>query len=188
MEQTTAAESRPAGSLLQLDPGNFPAFSEIFGNDHPVEIEIGCGKGKFLIARAVEHPEINFLGIDVSWKWMKRGVERSNKRGLGNVKFIKKDARELVAAGIPNGSVSVFHVYFPDPWPKRRHRKRRMITGAFLSLLAGRLTDNGILELATDHEDYFAQMRLAVVQSGVAWSADEERTNDRFVAASAKTN
>ncbi|MEE9271638.1 MAG: tRNA (guanosine(46)-N7)-methyltransferase TrmB [Candidatus Krumholzibacteria bacterium] len=189
MELSTAAEPRPlTDSLLRHHPRDFPAFRDTFGNDCPVEIEIGCGKGKFLIARALEHPEINFLGIDVSWKWMKRGVERSNKRGLATLKFIRTDARELVTCGIPDDSVSIFHIYFPDPWPKRRHRKRRLITGGFLNLLAGRLTDKGVIELATDHDDYFMQMRLAVVQSGVAWSAVIEKTNDRLFAACAKTN
>ncbi|MFQ5511223.1 MAG: tRNA (guanosine(46)-N7)-methyltransferase TrmB [Candidatus Krumholzibacteriia bacterium] len=185
-----AAAQTPAGtgSLLEFDPRSFPGFRHIFGNDNPVEIEIGCGKGKFLIARAMEHPEINFLGIDVSWKWMKYGVQRSDRRGLRNVRFAKKDAREVVARAIPDGSVSAFHIYFPDPWPKRRHHKRRLITGAFLALTARRLAESGIIELATDHDDYFMQMRLAVVQSGVAWRTTEETTNDRLFAAGARTN
>jgi tRNA (guanine-N7-)-methyltransferase len=81
--------------LLREDPRNFPSLSDLYGNDNPVEIEIGCGKGKFLIARAMENPEVNFLGIDVVWKWMKYGVERSRKRRLTNIRFIKTDAREL---------------------------------------------------------------------------------------------
>lgn len=189
MEHIAATETRSGpGSLLEFDPRSFPGFPDIFGNDNPVEVEIGCGKGKFLIARATEHPEINFLGIDTSWKWMKYGVERSDKRGLKNVRFVKRDARAIVTRAIPEGSVSAFHIYFPDPWPKRRHRKRRLITGTFLKLLAGRLAEHGIIELATDHDDYFMQMRLAAVRSGVAWRRIEERTNDRLFTAYAKTN
>jgi tRNA (guanine-N7-)-methyltransferase len=189
MESTHAARLKAGhGSLLAYDPQDLPPFCEVFGNDNPVEVEIGCGKGKFLLARSLEHPGINFLGIDVSWKWMKHGVERSNKRALDNLKFVRGDARELLATGIPDNSVSVFHIYFPDPWPKRRHRRRRLVTGGFLSLLAGRLVSNGIIELATDHDDYCMLMRRAVVQSGVEWSTAVEKTNDRLFATQAKTN
>ena len=94
-------------TLVRCDPRALPSFTEIFGNDSPVEIEIGCGKAKFLIARAIEHPELNFLGIDIVWRWMRFAVERSHKRTLENVKFIKADAREIVRFGIPPASVSV---------------------------------------------------------------------------------
>jgi tRNA (guanine-N7-)-methyltransferase len=171
-----------------MDPRTLPAFADIFGNDNPVEIEIGCGKGKFLLARAQEHPEINFLGVDMVWKWMKYGVERSGKRGLTNVRFVKADARELIRHVVADGSVSIFHVYFPDPWPKKRHRKRRLITGDFLRLLHAKLADGGLIELATDYEDYFTHMRRAVAQSGMAWHRVIEKSNERLFEAFAKTN
>jgi tRNA (guanine-N7-)-methyltransferase len=175
-------------TLLQEDPRGFPSLRDIYGNDNPVEVEIGCGKGKFLIARAFENPGINFLGVDVVWKWMKYGVERSSKRGLTNIRFVKTDARELVRHGIPGGSVSIFHVYFPDPWPKRRHRKRRLITGEFLSLLHSRLVDGGLVELATDYHDYYAQMRSAIVQSGASWRRVDVTADRRLFDALLKTN
>ncbi len=174
--------------LLREDPREFPSLCDIYDNNHPVEVEIGCGKGKFLIARAMENPAINFLGIDVVWKWMKYGVERSGKRGLTNIRFIKSDAKELVRFGMLGGSVSIFHVYFPDPWPKRRHRKRRLITGDFLSLLHSRLTGSGLIELATDYHDYYVQMRTAIVQSGVQWRHVDETANKRLFDARVKTN
>jgi tRNA (guanine-N7-)-methyltransferase len=119
---------------------------------------------------------------------MKYAVERSRKRGLANVRFLKSDARELVRYGIPEGSVSIFHVYFPDPWPKRRHRKRRLITGEFLSLLHSRLADGGLVELATDYHDYYVQMRSAVVQSGVEWRHVDATADRRLFDALLKTN
>jgi tRNA (guanine-N7-)-methyltransferase len=175
-------------TLVRCDPRTLLSFSEIFGNDNPVEIEIGCGKAKFLIARAIEHPDLNFLGIDIVWKWMRFAVERSHKRSLENVKFIKADAREIVRFGVLPASVSVFHVYFPDPWPKRRHHKRRLITGAFLRELHPLLADDGLIELATDHGDYFRQMQGAVIQSGIAWSSVTDGRNERLFEAPAKTN
>jgi len=175
-------------TLLRENPRDFPALCDIYGNDNPVEIEIGCGKGKFLIARAMDNPGINFMGIDVVWKWMKYGVERSGKRGLTNIRFIKADAKEIVRYGVPEGGVSIFHVYFPDPWPKRRHRKRRLITGDFLSLLHSRLTGDGLIELATDYHDYYVQMRGAIVQSGIEWRHVGETANRRLFDAQVKTN
>lgn len=121
-------------------------------------------------------------------KWMKFAVQRSDKRGLTNIRFIKRDVRDVVRFALPPESVSLFHIYFPDPWPKRRHRKRRLITGDFLRLLHDRLIVGGRIELATDHEEYFAQMRSAVIQSGVTWATVEERADDRLFEAYAKTN
>lgn len=161
---------------------------ESFGNDNPVEIEIGCGKGKFLLARAQAEPNVNFLGIDMAWKWMKFGIRRAEKHGLENLRFIKYDANLVLKYGVPGESVSVFHVYFPDPWPKTRHRKRRIVTGAFLSMLYERLVTNGLVELATDYHDYYLHMKEAIVQSGAAWRDEKHTTNDRLFAAETGTN
>ena len=178
----------PVRALLTAEPRALPPLQDIFGNQNPVEIEIGCGKAKFLIARAARYPQINFLGIDVIWKWMKYAVERCEKRRLANIKFLRADAREAVQHGLPNEGVSTFHIYFPDPWPKRRHRKRRLITGAFLRTLHERLTATGLVELATDHEDYYLHMRNAVTQSGVDWRGVRSVTGDRLFAAPVHTN
>lgn len=188
LESRTTLCDPAHGALLRENPRSFPLLRDIFGRAHSVEIEIGCGKAKFLIARAVENPEVDFLGVDVVWKWMKHGVARSGKRAISNIKFLKSDARELVLYGIPDESVSVFHVYFPDPWPKRRHAKRRLVTGAFLKLLHSRLQRDGRIELATDHGDYYEQMKRAVVQSGVTWSAVVEAENSRLFEGTLKTN
>jgi tRNA (guanine-N7-)-methyltransferase len=184
----TSLQIQRAATCLFADPRRFPSLTDVFGNDRPVEVEIGCGKGKFLIARALENPDINFLGVDVAWKWMKYGVERSAKRGMENIRFIKTDARELVRYGFERGAVSIFHIYFPDPWPKRRHRKRRIVTGDFLRLLHTRLADGGLVELATDYEDYFHHMRAAVIQSGIEWQRVVETANERLFEAMSKTN
>ncbi len=187
-QQRVNSHTETPDVLLRADPRDFPSLRDIFDSDHPVEVEIGCGKGKFLIARAMENPDINFLGIDVVWKWMKYGVKRSRRRGITNIRFIKSDARELTRYGRPAESVSIVHVYFPDPWPKRRHRKRRLITGEFLSLLYSRLIDGGLIELATDYHDYYVQMRTAIVQSGVKWRHVDETADRRLFDAALKTN
>jgi len=182
------SESKHVDTLLKCDPRSFPPFADVFGNGHPVELEIGCGKGKFLIARAMQHPQVNFLGVDFVWKWMRYAVKRSQKRALANIKFIKADAREIVRYGIDRESVSVCHIYFPDPWPKRRHHKRRLVTGAFLRELHERLTPGGLIELATDHDDYYLQIQAAVIHSGINWTRVAERSNQRLFEAEARTN
>jgi len=180
--------SESDSSLLTCDPHSFPPPTSIYGSELPLEVEIGCGKGKFLIARAVEHPEMNFLGIDVIWKWMKFGVRRSDKREIDNIRFVRADAKEVIAYGLPPASVSIFHIYFPDPWPKRRHRKRRLVTADFLRLLHSRLTDHGVIELATDHHEYYTFVQAAVEQSGVEWAGVSETTDERLFEADTKTN
>ncbi len=178
----------PYRAIIMGEGRALPPFCEIFGNANPVEVEIGCGKAKFLIARAVEYPQINFLGIDFIWKWMKFAVERTEKRALANIKFLRADARDVVEHGLAPDSVSIFHIYFPDPWPKRRHRKRRLVTAEFLRALHGRLGVVGLIEMATDDDDYYLQMQKAAVQSGIPWRNVRSVTKDRLFPASVKTN
>lgn len=182
------SSGEPVRALLAQEPRALPAFGDIFGNANPVEVEIGCGKAKFLIERAAANPALNFLGIDVVWKWMRFAVERSEKRRLENIRFLKGDAREAIKYGIRPGSVSVFHIYFPDPWPKRRQLKRRLVTGEFLRVLHDRLADTGFVELATDHLDYFLRMQSAAVQSGIAWKNTRAARGARIFGASVLTN
>lgn len=151
------AKETPQG-FLELEVGKPVLWAGIFGGEAPVEVEIGCGKAAYLFARAVENPGVNFLGIDKSMKWMKRKQKRSESEHVQNVKFAKADARE-VARNIPDGSVRIFHIYCPDPWPKRRHRVRRIISVQFLELLYKKLEAGGIIYLATDDADYFEHMQ-----------------------------
>lgn len=163
------------------------SFAEFFGNDHAVEVEIGCGKGKFLLGRAVESPDRNFLGIDIASKWMRVGEERGQKRSLQNLIFIKAEIRQFIKA-FPPASVSVFHVYFPDPWPKRRHRPRRTLTADFLKTLHAYLLPSGLLEIATDDADYYSGIQKAADATGEFWKNRREAVNERLMAPHLKTN
>ena len=162
-------------------------MTQIFGNERPVEIDIGCGKGKFLLARAEASPEINFLGIDRVAKWMRIGEKRSQKRNLENLKFLKTECREFLA-GLSPESISAFHIYFPDPWPKRRHRRRRLVSADFLGLLHSRLGLGGLIEMATDDADYRGAMKKAVEQTTQLWKTVRESVNERLAYAMLKTN
>ena len=181
-KQERRSISPPAEKFIRLD------LAELFGNEQPLEIEIGCGKGKFLVSRAEATPERNFLGIDRISKWMKIGEQRSLKRRLENLRFLKADAREILKGHIPAASVQIFHIYFPDPWPKRRHRHRRVVNSDLLSLLHERLVPQGFVEIATDDFDYFSQIKQVLSETSVLWSAVREAVNERFCHESFKTN
>lgn len=148
----------------------------IFQSGRRIEVEIGCGKGKFLIARSQQRPEDFFIGVDRIAKWMKIGQRRGEKRNLQNLRFVKFEIRELLKQ-IPPDSIACFHIYFPDPWPKRRHRKRRLVNPSFLAELHARLQPAGFVDLATDDSDYFRQMKESVSQE--LWESSE-RLNQRF--------
>jgi tRNA (guanine-N7-)-methyltransferase len=161
--------------------------SEFFGNQAPLEFEIGCGKGKFLVSRAEESQDRNFVGLDRVGKWMKVGDKRGTQRQLSNLVFIKAEAGEFLKILEP-ACADVIHMYFPDPWPKRRHRSRRLFTAAFLTLLHSKLKPGGLIELATDDADYFLQMKQSIEEAPLAWEAKRETINERIAYSHLKTN
>jgi tRNA (guanine-N7-)-methyltransferase len=170
---------------------SFPGtVRDMFTGERPLEIEIGAGKGKFLMHRAMAEPDIDFIGIDYIWKYLKIGWQRVQKRGLDNVLFFKAEANEFVTHLVPDGSVSAFHIYFPDPWHKRRHNKRRLLTPDFFRMLHGRLEPDGLLEIATDNLDYVAAFKGALIDAGgeTLWSRTRETFNERIMNPEFKTN
>ncbi|MBP9864800.1 MAG: tRNA (guanosine(46)-N7)-methyltransferase TrmB [Candidatus Omnitrophica bacterium] len=150
-------------------------FPDFLGSSSPFEIEIGCGKGKFIAARAERNKSINFAAIDKAGKYLKRRKLAAQKKGLTNLKFLVADAREVLRQHVPSGRVSIFHIYFPDPWPKRRHRDRRLVTAELLQQLYDRLKPGGLLYAATDDGDYFQAIMKAVAASGCPWQVREAR-------------
>lgn len=128
---------------------------EIFGNNHPLEIEVGCGKGLFLLNSALASPDVNFLGIEIDRKYQLFGATRVAKRKLANVRFASADARSFFTTCLPHSCCRAVHVYFPDPWWKTRHRKRRVFTPEFVRACEAVLQVGGRLSIATDVEEYF---------------------------------
>jgi tRNA (guanine-N7-)-methyltransferase len=163
-------------------------FSEIFGNSNPVEMEIGCGKGKFLVARSIANPGTNFLGVDRVSKFMNIGKTRAQKRELPNIRFIRAEAKAFLTDAIAPGSVSIFHIYFSDPWPKRRHQPRRVFTEEFLRLLHARLVAGGLVEIATDDKDYFDAMKKTIAATAQLWDNVRETVNERILDSMNKTS
>jgi tRNA (guanine-N7-)-methyltransferase len=169
---------------------SFPGtVQDMFPGNRPLEIEIGAGKGKFLMHRAMAEPGIDFVGIDYIWKYLKIGWQRVQRRGLENILLFKAEAHEFVTHLVPDESVSVFHIYFPDPWHKRRHNKRRLLTPDFFQLLYRRLQPGGLLEIATDNLDYVAAFKAALIDAGESlWSHTRETFNERIMNPEFKTN
>ncbi len=155
-------------------------FAKAFENINPVELEIGCGRGKFLVTRAEHNPNINFLGIDRISHFMKVGQKRAEKLALKNIRFLRAEAKSFLTDAIASSTVSVFHLYFSDPWPKRRHQTRRVFTPELLKLFYDKLTANGLVEIATDDVEYFQTMRKVVSQTADLWESVKETINERI--------
>jgi len=135
-------------------------FVRIFGRPGPIHVEIGSGKGTFLLGQATAQSSDNFLGIEWARKYYRYAVDRIGRWGLKNVRIIRTDAAGFIAEFVPDESIDCFHIYFPDPWPKKRHHKRRFICPANLEQLIRCLKTSGQIRTATDHSDYFEQIKL----------------------------
>ncbi len=134
-------------------------WAALFGNDRPVELEVGSGKGLFLANAARANPDHNFFGIELARKYVRLAAARLAKLGVSNAKVWAGDARDVLARRVPDASVHAIHVYFPDPWWKKRHKKRRVFTGDLVDQFERTIQPGGELHVASDVEDYFAIIR-----------------------------
>lgn len=134
------------------------SYADIFPVERPVEIEIGSGDGSFLAQYAKLHPEKNFLGVERLLGRLRKLDKKARRLGLDNLKIIRIEAAYFTEYLLPPGSAQAIHIYFPDPWPKARHAKNRLIQAAYLASARKALADNGKLYLRTDDEPYYEQM------------------------------
>ena len=137
-------------------------FDRVFGRRAPRVLEIGFGMGETTAAMARDRPNEDFVGIEVHAPGVGSLLKQLAETGVRNVRVIRHDAVEVVASMIPHACLAGVHVFFPDPWPKKRHHKRRLLTGRFVQALALRLEPGGYLHVATDWEDYAHEI-LAVL-------------------------
>ncbi|MCL2645524.1 MAG: tRNA (guanosine(46)-N7)-methyltransferase TrmB [Phycisphaerales bacterium] len=150
----------PQHFLLEIpDEVGTIAWREIFANDHPVELEIGSGKGTFLLAIAGAMPQSNFVGIEYASAYADFAADRLRRHKMENARLVKAEAFWWIRCHVPAASLTALHIYFPDPWPKTRHHKRRLIQLPFLKEVHRILIPGGKLRLVTDHADYFAHMQ-----------------------------
>lgn len=155
-----------------LDPGPLGEstprieWSSLFDNVNPVELEIGSGKGLFLINAATSQPAVNYLGIELSRKYAVFSAQRLARGGLPNAKVWCGDARLVLARLVAAMSLRAVHVYFPDPWWKTRHKKRRVFTAGLVSEIERTLEPGGGLKVASDVEEYFGVIRSLVAANG----------------------
>lgn len=139
-------------------------WAQVFANDRPVELEVGFGKGTFLVETSQSHPDVNYVGIEIDRGLTLYVAGRVAKRKLANVRLVCADAGVFIRDHVGTASLHAVHVYFPDPWWKQRHRKRRVFTADFAAELARSLAPGGHLHLATDVEEYFTVMLQIVAQ------------------------
>jgi tRNA (guanine-N7-)-methyltransferase len=188
--QTQALQSRgnrrEIRGEIEFVPGNYfktLSIDSLFTRQAPLQVDLGCGGGSFLLEMARRYPDQNFLGIERLAGRVDKVCRRAARLGLGNVRILRIESAYAVRHMLPPASVSILHIAFPDPWPKRRHHHRRLINTEFLAWARRTLCADGEIRLTTDDADYFAHMQRAVSrQPGlreVAWldETDYPRTD-----------
>jgi tRNA (guanine-N7-)-methyltransferase len=145
-----------AGVLADAPPYDPPAW---FGRTAPLVLEIGSGTGESTVAQAVAEPDVDHLAVEVFEPGLAQLLMRIEETGVRNLRLLRGDAVDLLRERVPADSLAGIRIYFPDPWPKRRHHKRRLVQQGFVALAASRLAPGGTLHLATDWVDYAVQMR-----------------------------
>lgn len=164
----TRAQARALDELYPVygldHPGPPLDPAAVFGREAPLTLEIGFGNGEALSQAAADHPDRDYLGIEVHRPGVGRLLNDVEERALKNVRVICADAVEVVRDRLPPESLDACWIFFPDPWPKKRHHKRRLVQGAFLARLVERLKPGGIVHAATDWADY-AEWMLEVFEA-----------------------
>ena len=171
----TDGQRRALAELLPrygVEPGEAPLeFVKRFGREAPVHLEIGFGNGEALAAMALAHPQNDYFGIEVHRPGVGVLLRRLDVEGIPNVRVACTDAKEILERRIPDATLGAVYIFFPDPWHKQRHHKRRLVQPEFITLLRRKLKIGGMLHLATDWEDYARQM-LAVLSSAEGFEND----------------
>ncbi len=180
-QHPSAEPATDAGSLapaIELVPADYFApldLATVFPRSAPLEVDLGCGDGSFLVAMAERFPERNFLGIERLFGRVRSACGRASRRAVSNVRVLRVETSYAVEYLLPPGSTAVTYLLFPDPWPKKRHERRRIVTKDFLAAVHRLLAPNGFFRIATDEADYFAAIReLAACSAMVEEPAGQE--------------
>lgn len=150
-------------SFIHIESANFlrpedlrvpVEWSALFGNENPVALEIGCGIGDFIVNTACDHPDWNFIAIDFYNKGCWKTCRRIDRAGLMNVRVLRVEARQFIAEWLPKGFLAAVYINCPDPWPKKKHRKRRLLNLQFMEFLQEYLAHGADFYFSTDFDDY----------------------------------
>jgi tRNA (guanine-N7-)-methyltransferase len=153
------------------------SFVDLFGRTAPVVLEIGFGNGETLVEQAAAHPDMDFIGVEVHAPGIGHCLLRAQAAGVMNLRVVAHDAIEVLNDQVPAGSLTRLNLYFPDPWPKKRHHKRRILQPSFLPLVADRLRDGGRIHVATDWANYAEHIDEVFAQSAL-FRCIERREHD----------
>jgi len=155
-------------------------WADLFPSAQPVEVELGSGDGSFLVEHARQYPERNFVGVERLLGRLRKLDRKGLRAGLRNLRLIRREAAYLVEYLLPAGSVHALHLYFPDPWPKRRHHRHRLVNESLVSAAGRALVPGGTVYLRTDDADYFGLMQ-AVFGHNRAFAETETPTALRAI-------
>jgi tRNA (guanine-N7-)-methyltransferase len=182
--------SQTIASDIELVPGNCFApldFESIYGRTAAVEVDLGCGDGLFLAALATENADRDFLGVERLRGRIRSACRKIERNGLTNARVMQFEIPYVVEHLLPPNSVAAFHLMFPDPWPKRRHASRRVISENLLVSLYQALRGNGTVRIATDESEYFRQITQLALRSPLFavnpdpdWTGPATRFEQRF--------
>lgn len=159
MHSPRAGHSAPPGLIYELESVlERLDVSRLFPRSQPLEVELGCGDASFLIAYAQQHPERNFIGVERLLGRLRKLDRKGRRAGLENLRGVRIESAYFLQYLLPPGAASALHIYFPDPWPKKKHLKHRLINERFSALARAALQPGGVVYLRTDDADYFGQM------------------------------
>jgi tRNA (guanine-N7-)-methyltransferase len=182
-----ASHTPLAPDHIEFTPANYFTplpLGELFGREAPVHLDLGCGCGAFIVAMAGNNPQWNFLGVERLVGRVRKVCKRASNAGLRNVRVLCVETLHTLTNLIPPQSIAVVHVMFPDPWPKRKHRRRRIVNRQFLDAVHAVLRPGGELRLATDDPDYFEHMRKVIAAYEgflqIPWPDDPEYPRTDF--------
>lgn len=165
LSATYVVEVPDNGMSTSIDPGHVMDHRAAFGRTAPLVVEIGSGRGDALVHAAHEHPELDFLGLEVYLPGVAQTLVAMRHHQVSNVRLMVVNAAEALATMLPEASVHELRIWFPDPWHKKRHQKRRLVTPDFARLAARVVEPGGTWRLATDWQDYADQMREVLLDS-----------------------
>ncbi len=156
----TPDPNNPSANRIRPDDWLHPLpLADYFPRGQPLEIDLGCGKGRFLLARAAAHPDVNFLGIERMLRRVRKVDNKLRRRKLDNTRLLRMEGTYATTYLVPPQSVRTYYVLFPDPWPKKRHHGERLFSPLFMDAIHRTLEPGGTLHVATDHLPYFEEIR-----------------------------